>query len=66
MRIPDQNRTWLSVGGQYKPSKSSTLDFGYAHLFVSSPTLNQAIPLGLVGSYSTSVDILSLQYAYNF
>ncbi|HEU0282923.1 MAG TPA: outer membrane protein transport protein, partial [Gallionella sp.] len=42
VRIPDADRTWLSVGGQYKLSKESALDFGYAHLFVSNATLNQS------------------------
>ncbi|MFA6921193.1 MAG: outer membrane protein transport protein, partial [Gallionella sp.] len=42
VRIPDANRTWLSVGGQYKPGKESALDFGYAHLFVSNAPLNQS------------------------
>ena len=72
-RIPDNNRTWLSVGGQYKPSKASALDFGYSHLFVNSSTISQKLntaPKGfagdLVGSYSNSVDILSAQYTYSF
>ncbi|MDP1634333.1 MAG: outer membrane protein transport protein, partial [Gallionellaceae bacterium] len=33
-RIPDNDRTWISVGGQYKTSQAGTIDFGYAHLFV--------------------------------
>ena len=69
-RIPDNNRTWLTLGGQYKPSKASTLDFGYAHLFVSASTINQnqaATGAGsLVGNYSNSVDIASIQYSYSF
>ena len=72
-RIPDNNRTWLSVGGQYKPSKASALDFGYAHLFVNNSSISQklnTLPKGfagdLVGSYSNSVDILSAQYTYSF
>lgn len=74
VRIPDNDRKWLSVGGQYKLSKESALDFGYAHLFVKAAALNQSATanpdlLGkgyLTGSYSSSVDILSVQYAYNF
>lgn len=69
-RIPDNNRTWLSVGGQYKPGKESALDFGYAHLFVSDATINKdgsATGAGnLVGTYKNSVDIISVQYAYSF
>lgn len=76
-RIPDNDRTWLSVGGQYKPSKESALDFGYAHLFVKDSTISNnkggatggATPAtvgNLVGSYKNSVDILSVQYTHNF
>jgi len=67
-RIPDANRTWLSVGGQYKPGKDSALDFGYAHLFVKDASINKTVTGAgtLAGNYSNSVDILSLQYARNF
>ena len=75
-RIPDGNRTWLSVGGQYKPSKQTALDFGYSHLFVNNSTISNnrgaagtastATVGNLVGSYNNSVDILSAQYTYSF
>ena len=54
-RIPDSSRTWLSVGGQYKVSLASAVDFGYAHLFVNNASINQnqmASGAGnLVGTY---------------
>ncbi len=66
-RIPDNNRTWLAFGGQYKPSAASAIDVGYAHLFISDSTINQPTPApALVGTYSSSVDILSAQYTYSF
>jgi len=68
-RIPDANRTWLSLGGQYKPTKETAVDFGYSHLFVNSSTINQnlgPLPGKLAGSYNNSVDILSMQYTHNF
>lgn len=76
-RLPDSDRTWLSLGGQYKLSKGSAIDFGYAHLFMNNaalnmnglPALSAAQTLGrgaLVGSYSNQVDILSVQYAHGF
>lgn len=69
-RIPDNKRTWLSVGGQYKANKASTLDFGYAHLFINNSTISQnqsATGAGnLVGTYNNSVDILSVQYTHSF
>ena len=69
-RIPDNNRTWLSLGGQYKFTQASALDFGYAHLIVSDASINKdgtATASGnLVGTYKNSVDILSVQYTYSF
>lgn len=66
-RIPDNNRTWIALGGQRKLSAASTIDFGYAHLFVKDSTINAASPApALVGSYKNSVDILSAQYTHNF
>jgi long-chain fatty acid transport protein len=67
-RIPDQDRTWLAFGGQYKPTKSSALDFGYAHLFVSSASINQSAAgaATLVGTYASSIDIISLQFGQTF
>lgn len=69
-RIPDGSRTWLSLGGQYKPGKESAIDFGYAHLFVNSASINATNivpnPGPLVGTYNVSMDILSVQYAHGF
>jgi long-chain fatty acid transport protein len=69
-RLPDQNRTWLSLGGQYRLSKDGTLDFGYSHLFVKDATINHANPGqfggSLVGTYNASIDILGVQFAYRF
>jgi long-chain fatty acid transport protein len=62
-RIPDNNRTWLALGGQYKLNKDSAVDFGYAHLFVKNSTINSG---PLVGSYKNKVDILSAQYTQSF
>lgn len=75
-RIPDNDRTWLSVGGQYKPNKESALDFGYAHLFVKDANISNnngtlgtpstATAGNVVGTYKNSVDILGVQYSYSF
>jgi long-chain fatty acid transport protein len=76
-RLPDEDRTWLSFGAQYKVSKAGTLDVGYAHLFVKDPKLNLTGPPALtpqlaagrgslVGSYDNNVNILSAQYRHNF
>jgi len=75
-RVPDADRIWLALGGQYKPDKNSALDFGYAHLFVKASPINNntgaaGLPstttvANLLGSYASSVDIFSMQYAMGF
>jgi long-chain fatty acid transport protein len=69
-RLPDNNRMWLSFGGQYRLSKDGTLDFGYAHLFIKDAPINQNATAKnegiLVGTYKGSVDILGVQYAHRF
>lgn len=67
-RLPDQNRTWLSFGGQYRLSRDGTLDFGYAHLFVKDAPINQnpGTAIQLSGTYKGSIDILGVQFAYRF
>ncbi len=70
-RLPDNNRLWLSFGGQYKLSKDGTLDFGYAHLFIKDATINQnagstAANGLLAGTYKGSVDVFGAQFAYRF
>ncbi len=67
-RIPDASRTWVALGGQYRFSEKSALDFGYAHLFVSDASIDStAAGAGsLHGSYDVSVNIFSAQYTYTF
>jgi long-chain fatty acid transport protein len=71
--LPDSDRTWVAIGGKYQMSKRSTLDFGYAHLFIKDASINQqrgvgAAPLqgNVIGNYKASVDILSVQFSYDF
>lgn len=69
-RIPDEDRTWLAFGGQYRLSSKMVIDVGYAHLFVRDALINksEAGPPAsvLTGSYDASVDILSAQMTLNF
>jgi long-chain fatty acid transport protein len=66
-RIPDEDRTWLAFGAQYRLSDKSLLDFGYAHLFIKDARINKTEgPVTLTGTYKGSVDILSAQYTYSF
>jgi len=71
-RIPDNSRTWVSFGAQWKPRPSLAVDVGYAHLFISEASINDDQGTGVAGNgllrgeYDGSVDILSAQIAYSF
>jgi len=66
-RIPDGDRIWLALGGQYRMDKQNTVDFGYAHLFVKNPAISNTSSAGtLTGRYENHVDILSAQYTHAF
>ncbi len=68
-RIPGNDRTWVAVGLGYRISENLSLDVGYAHLFVRDTkidALDHSTNHQLVGSYDSSVDILSGQLTMNF
>lgn len=68
-RIPDNDRTWLAVGANYKLNKTSSLDLGYAHLFIDkTPIDNTSEDNGYAvrGVYDASVDIISAQFNMSF
>lgn len=74
-RIPDEDRIWLAIGGQYWMSRHGKLDIGYAHLFVKDANISHCEPENLCGTsvgvtlngtYDNAVDILSVQYTHSF
>jgi long-chain fatty acid transport protein len=70
VRLPDNDRTWVSVGAKYKVG-NGVIDAGYSHLFVSDASIDQdrgnALGYGRVaGTYESSIDILSVQYSVGF
>lgn len=67
-RLPDQDRFWVAAGAQYRLSKTSTLDFGYAHEFLRDASVNVPVPgfascaAGcLNGKFDNKADIFSVQ-----
>jgi long-chain fatty acid transport protein len=68
--LPDNNRTWFSLGAQWKPSKTLTLDFGGAYLYVKDADINNnqtADGRGLVkGTYSDSAWLFGTQVSVAF
>lgn len=61
-RVPDQDRTWLAVGASYKVLEGTTVDAGYAHIFVLDSRIRETSATGdvLTGQYKNSIDIVSL------
>ena len=82
VRLPDNDRTWISIGAAMKVKESGKLDFGYSHLFIkdadinftrsqqapgfTTPTPAPGTASTVLGSYAGSVDIFSIQYSMSF
>ena len=82
VRLPDNDRTWLSIGAAMKVRQNGKLDFGYSHLFVkdsdinftrsqqapgfTTPTPAPGTASTVAGSYTASIDIFSVQYTLSF
>ncbi|MBS1160053.1 MAG: Membrane protein involved in aromatic hydrocarbon degradation [Proteobacteria bacterium] len=66
-RVPDNNRLWLSLGGQWKIGKASKVDLGYSYLYVRDPSINQSkLGTTLSGHYDASAHIVGVQYSTGF
>ncbi len=38
--LPDEDRTWLTIGAGYQHSRNLSFDIGYAHLFIDDTRIN--------------------------
>lgn len=70
-RIPGNDRFWISLGAGYMPSASWSFDVGYSHLFINDTDINNnagssSSNATLIGTYESSVDILSAQANFYF
>lgn len=67
-RIPDSNRTWVSLGFSYEPTDSLSVDLAYTHIFIAGRSINQTEPGAgtLVGDFSSGVDIVGAQVNWRF
>jgi long-chain fatty acid transport protein len=68
-RLPDNDRTWIAAGAQYKVSPAIAVDFAWAYIFVRDAGMNQnagsTAANGLInGSYRSNVNIVGLQLTY--
>lgn len=69
--LPDNDRYWFSIGAQYKPSENTTVDVGYAYLYVPSSKVNntnnnEAMYGRLSGKYKANAHILGVQLSHRF
>lgn len=62
-RVPDNNRLWLSLGGQWNTGSYGKVDVGYSYLYVLDPVISQP---GLLGKYDASAHVLGAQYSVGF
>lgn len=71
-RLPDGDRTWLSLGARYMIMPATALDFGYTHIFIKDPKIdnrNDGSTAGFAlinGTYESSVNIFSVGLTHSF
>lgn len=66
-RVPDNNRIWLSLGGQWNMGKNGKIDLGYSYLYLRDPSIYQSkFGTTLNGTYDASAHIVGLQYSAGF
>ncbi|TDJ65240.1 MAG: hypothetical protein E2O37_05220 [Proteobacteria bacterium] len=75
VRLPDEDRTWLTFGLSYKKDERLSLDVSYAHIKIddtginknaNTPTSEDLFRGNLVGEYEADVHLLSLQGNWKF
>lgn len=70
-RLPDADRTWLTLGTQYRFNRNLALDAGFSYVFVDSGDTHQnagsTAANGLIGGhYYGSATVVSGQLTYTF
>lgn len=66
-RLPDNDRLWLSVGGQWNGGPLGRVDLGYSYLYVKDPGINQSkLGTALRGEYDVSAHLVGVQYSLGF
>jgi long-chain fatty acid transport protein len=70
VRLPDNDRTWISFGARYSLGTTGALDVGYAFVKIKDAAINNnqaALGRGTVnGNYKADVNIVSVQYSRGF
>ncbi|MBT9521882.1 MAG: outer membrane protein transport protein [Dechloromonas sp.] len=70
--LPDNDRTWFSLGTQWKPSKSTTLDISAAYLLIKDTEVDNNQNSGVTGAnrvtgnYDNQAFLLGAQFSMAF
>ncbi|NYT84650.1 OmpP1/FadL family transporter [Pollutimonas harenae] len=68
--LPDNDRYWVSIGAQYNFNDQTTIDIGYAHLFLNNTSIDNdtdAATKGTVrGEYTSNANMLGIQVSHRF
>lgn len=65
VQVPDADRIWLSVGGTYKFSETTSFDIGYTHIFVEDGDIDRVAalaPITLKGEAEADADIIAFSF----
>ena len=75
-RIPDGDRTWVSLGASYAVSKSFSVDAGFTHLFVKDSQVNLTTSTSqtdpnftrgnLTGDFKLSANVFAVGARFSF
>jgi long-chain fatty acid transport protein len=73
-RIPDADRTWVSVGASYQVTPKLSFDLAYTHVFVDTANVNISAASGnpwftgatYIGTAESKLDILSFGIRYRW
>lgn len=67
-RLPDADRTWLSLGAKYEAAPNFTINAGYSHIFVnnSKVDITLAPAPNLTADFEASTDIFTVSGTLRF
>lgn len=70
-RVPDNDRIWFSLGGQWNAGKLGKFDVGYTYIYLKDPEISQskqtlAGTSTLRGRYDDSAHLVGVQYSVGF
>ncbi len=68
VRVPDSDRTWLTLGMDYRFDEALSLSIGYAHISIKDADIDNTNATGhnLKGSFQSDVSIMSAQLNWRF